>query len=186
MRNASTSRGSRSVTPGLSVLATVDAYTGRIDLYLSDETDPIARAWSEIFPTLFRTKEELPAEVARSPEVPGRPLRDAGRGLRTVPRHAARPLRERVRRVVQAPQPLRLAGGCRRHQFRRVGRGRPPGDHEARVQVLASAGREEARALAGDVLHPTARAESRRVPERLGRRAWPPASRLSKRCRATR
>jgi hypothetical protein len=45
------------------VLATVDAYTGRIDLYLSDETDPIARAWSEIFPTLFRTKEELPAEV---------------------------------------------------------------------------------------------------------------------------
>ena len=49
----------------------------------------------------------------RSPEVPGRPLRDAGRGLRTVPRHAARPLRERVRRVVQADQPLRARSRLR-------------------------------------------------------------------------
>jgi excisionase family DNA binding protein len=48
-----------------SVLATVDAYAGHVDLYLTDEADPIARAWSEIFPTLFRTEEEFPAELRR-------------------------------------------------------------------------------------------------------------------------
>jgi uncharacterized protein len=46
-----------------SVLATVDAFTGRVDLYLTDETDPIARAWAAALPTLFRPQEEIPAEL---------------------------------------------------------------------------------------------------------------------------
>jgi uncharacterized membrane protein (UPF0182 family) len=46
-----------------SVLATVDAYSGRVALFLVDETDPIARAWAEAFPTLFRSEEEIPAEL---------------------------------------------------------------------------------------------------------------------------
>ena len=46
-----------------SVLATVDAFSGRVDLFLTDKTDPIARAWAEAFPTLFRPEEEIPAEL---------------------------------------------------------------------------------------------------------------------------
>ena len=45
------------------VLATVDAFTGRVDLYRTDDADPIARAWAEAFPTLFRPVEEMPAEL---------------------------------------------------------------------------------------------------------------------------
>ncbi len=46
-----------------SVLATVDAYSGRTDLFLVDDGDPIARAWAEAFPALFRPEEDLPAEL---------------------------------------------------------------------------------------------------------------------------
>ena len=44
-----------------SVRATVDAFSGESHLYLTDEADPIARAWTEAFPTLFRPEDELPS-----------------------------------------------------------------------------------------------------------------------------
>jgi len=44
-----------------SVRATVDAFTGQVSIYLTNETDPIARAWAEAFPNLFRAQEEMPA-----------------------------------------------------------------------------------------------------------------------------
>ncbi len=47
-----------------SVLATVDAFTGRTQLYLTDDTEPLAAAWREIFPSLFRPVSQLPAELA--------------------------------------------------------------------------------------------------------------------------
>ena len=34
-----------------------------MDVYLTDESDPVARAWAEIFPTLFRPEEEMPAQL---------------------------------------------------------------------------------------------------------------------------
>ena len=46
-----------------SVRATVDAFSGEVDLYLTDPTEPIARAWAEIFPTLFRPEDEMPADL---------------------------------------------------------------------------------------------------------------------------
>jgi uncharacterized membrane protein (UPF0182 family) len=46
-----------------SVRATVDAFSGRVDIYLTDESEPVARAWAEIFPTLFRPEGEMPAEL---------------------------------------------------------------------------------------------------------------------------
>ena len=46
-----------------SVRATVDAYTGRVALYLTDRTDPLARAWAEAFPSLFRPLEQMPAAL---------------------------------------------------------------------------------------------------------------------------
>ena len=46
-----------------SVRATVDAFSGKVDLYLTDESDPIARAWADAFPTLFRPSEEMPPDL---------------------------------------------------------------------------------------------------------------------------
>jgi excisionase family DNA binding protein len=44
-----------------SVLATVDAFSGQAQLYLTDESDPIARAWAEAFPSLFHGPGAMPA-----------------------------------------------------------------------------------------------------------------------------
>jgi uncharacterized membrane protein (UPF0182 family) len=46
-----------------SVRATVDAFSGRVDLYLTDDADPVARAWAEIYPDLFRPAEEFPTAL---------------------------------------------------------------------------------------------------------------------------
>ena len=43
-----------------SVKAVVDAYTGEVSFYVSDSTDPIARAWAAAFPKLFKGIEEAP------------------------------------------------------------------------------------------------------------------------------
>jgi uncharacterized membrane protein (UPF0182 family) len=44
-----------------SVLATVDAFSGQVALYVTDTADPVLRAWAEVFPTLFLSEDELPA-----------------------------------------------------------------------------------------------------------------------------
>jgi uncharacterized membrane protein (UPF0182 family) len=43
-------------------VATVDAYSGRVDLYATGG-DPILRAWRAIFPTLFRPAQRMPAAM---------------------------------------------------------------------------------------------------------------------------
>jgi uncharacterized protein len=46
-----------------SVLATVDAYSGRVKLYAMGDEDPLLRAWQGVFPTLFTPGERLPGDV---------------------------------------------------------------------------------------------------------------------------
>ena len=46
-----------------SVLVTVDAQTGDTTFYLIDPADPIAATWAKIFPDLFTSQEDMPAEV---------------------------------------------------------------------------------------------------------------------------
>jgi uncharacterized protein len=46
-----------------SVKATIDAYDGTTTLYLWDDTDPIIRAYSALFPDLFTHKSEMPADL---------------------------------------------------------------------------------------------------------------------------
>ncbi|WP_162529878.1 UPF0182 family protein [Nocardioides caldifontis] len=46
-----------------SVLATVDAFTGAVELYVTDEDEPVLRAWREVFPDLFTPFEALPDEL---------------------------------------------------------------------------------------------------------------------------
>ena len=54
------------------VKATVDAYTGKMSLYVFDPSDPIIQAYEKLFPNLFRPASEMPADLrrhARYPEV---------------------------------------------------------------------------------------------------------------------
>jgi uncharacterized membrane protein (UPF0182 family) len=44
-------------------VATVDAFSGRVTLYATDDDDPILRAWRGAFPTLFTSADRMPAAV---------------------------------------------------------------------------------------------------------------------------
>lgn len=46
-----------------SVKVTVDAYTGEVRFYIVDDSDPLAKAWSQAFPELFRGADEMPASL---------------------------------------------------------------------------------------------------------------------------
>ena len=52
-----------------SVKATVDAYTGQIDLYkFADE--PIINTWADVYPDLFKEREEMPAPLREQVQYP--------------------------------------------------------------------------------------------------------------------
>ena len=46
-----------------SLKATVDAYDGSVKLYISDAKDPIIQTYARIFPGVFKTMDEMPAEL---------------------------------------------------------------------------------------------------------------------------
>jgi uncharacterized protein len=46
-----------------SVLAAVDAFSGRVAMYVTDPEDPIARAWQATFPRLFAAESAMPPGV---------------------------------------------------------------------------------------------------------------------------
>ena len=55
-----------------SVKATIDAYDGDVHLYVFDETDPLIRAYRQLFPDLFQPESAMPADLrthARFPEM---------------------------------------------------------------------------------------------------------------------
>jgi uncharacterized membrane protein (UPF0182 family) len=45
------------------VVATVDAFSGRVTVYATDDEDPILDAWRGVFPTLFTPASRMPATV---------------------------------------------------------------------------------------------------------------------------
>ncbi len=54
-----------------SVKATIDAYDGTTNIYVFDSTDPLLRAYRNLFPKLFRPESEMPKDLrahARYPE----------------------------------------------------------------------------------------------------------------------
>src|SRR5208282_6176809 len=54
------------------VKATVDAYTGKMSLYVFDPSDPLIQAYQRLFPKLFQPASAMPADLrrhARYPEV---------------------------------------------------------------------------------------------------------------------
>ncbi len=46
-----------------SVKVVVDAYDGNVDMYVTDESDPMIRAWRGAFPDLFTDEAEVPDEI---------------------------------------------------------------------------------------------------------------------------
>ena len=46
-----------------SVKVVVDAYNGDVDMYVTDESDPMIRAWQGAFPDLFSDQSEVPDEI---------------------------------------------------------------------------------------------------------------------------
>lgn len=45
-----------------SVKATVDAYTGQVELYQADDSDPVLKTWMRVFPGTVKSKAELDAK----------------------------------------------------------------------------------------------------------------------------
>ena len=54
------------------VKAVIDAYNGRVWLYVSDPSDPILRTWQRIFPNLFRPLSAMPESLLSHIQVPQR------------------------------------------------------------------------------------------------------------------
>ncbi len=52
-----------------SITATVDAYTGEVKLYITDETDPVALTYRNIYPEVFET-EPMPTSIKNHTRVP--------------------------------------------------------------------------------------------------------------------
>ncbi len=52
------------------VKATVDAYTGKMSLYVFDPSDPIIQAYQKLFPKLFHPASEMPADLRRHARYP--------------------------------------------------------------------------------------------------------------------
>ena len=48
-----------------SVKVVIDAYNGKVDFYIADESDPIIRTWDKIFPQLLKPLSAMPIELRR-------------------------------------------------------------------------------------------------------------------------
>ncbi len=53
-----------------SVKAVVDAYNGTVRLYIYDESDPVIRTYRNIYPELFKKKEDMPADIRKHVRYP--------------------------------------------------------------------------------------------------------------------
>jgi uncharacterized membrane protein (UPF0182 family) len=65
------------------VKATVDAYSGKINLYVFDPGDPIIQAYEHLFPKLFRPASEMPADIRRHARYPEALFRAQAEAYRT-------------------------------------------------------------------------------------------------------
>lgn len=65
------------------VKATVDAYTGKISLYVFDPSDPIIQAYQHLFPKLFQPASDMPADLRRHARYPEAMFRTQAEAYRT-------------------------------------------------------------------------------------------------------
>ena len=65
------------------VKATVDAYTGKMSLFVFDPSDPIIQAYERLFPKLFQPASEMPADMRRHARYPEAMFRTQAEAYRT-------------------------------------------------------------------------------------------------------
>ena len=65
------------------VKATVDAYTGKITLYVFDPNDPIVQVYEQLFPKLFLPASEMPPDLRRHARYPTTLFRAQAEAYRT-------------------------------------------------------------------------------------------------------
>ncbi|MBI3665283.1 MAG: UPF0182 family protein [Acidobacteria bacterium] len=65
------------------VKATVDAYTGKMALFVFDPEDPIIQAYQHLFPSLFRPASQMPADLRRHARYPEALFRVQAEAYRT-------------------------------------------------------------------------------------------------------
>jgi len=65
------------------VKATVDAYTGKVALYVFDPSDPIIQVYEQLFPKLFLPASEMPADLRRHARYPTALFRAQAEAYRT-------------------------------------------------------------------------------------------------------
>ncbi len=53
-----------------SVKAVVDAYSGKVDLYIFDEKDPVISMWNNVLPGMFKDKDRMPQELLQHVRYP--------------------------------------------------------------------------------------------------------------------
>ncbi|HVA93309.1 MAG TPA: UPF0182 family protein [Candidatus Dormibacteraeota bacterium] len=66
-----------------SVKATVDAYTGKVSLYVFDPTDPIIQSYEHLFPKLFLPESAMPPDLRRHARYPEAMFRTQAEAYRT-------------------------------------------------------------------------------------------------------
>jgi len=54
-----------------SVKVVMDAYDGTMNFYVADPNDPIIKAWSGVFPSLFKPIDQMPADIRGDATAPG-------------------------------------------------------------------------------------------------------------------
>ena len=69
------------------VKATVDAYSGKISLYVFDPNDPIIQAYEHLFPKLFQQASEMPADLRRHARYPEALFQAQAEAYRTFHMH---------------------------------------------------------------------------------------------------
>jgi len=65
------------------VKATVDAYTGKVALYVFDPSDPIIQVYEQLFPKLFLPASEMPADLRSHARYPAALFRAQAEAYRT-------------------------------------------------------------------------------------------------------
>lgn len=48
-----------------SVKVSVDAYNGTVNYYIFDTTDPVVKAYQKAFPTLFKSRQDMPSDLVK-------------------------------------------------------------------------------------------------------------------------
>ena len=72
-----------------SVKATVDAYTGKVDMYQWDKKDPVLKTWMKAFPDTVKPKSADQRRPDGPPALPAGPVQGAAGAAHPLPRDLA-------------------------------------------------------------------------------------------------